>query len=266
MFRTSIPMNAEPKTVSHNTPSASSEPSVFAEWDFDLPQANAWLERCSAEERIAWALERFKPNIVLSSSFGAQAAVSLHLVTRQWADIPVLLVDTGYLFRETYQFVDQLVERLGINLKVYHAALTPAWQEARYGKLWEQGLEGITRYNQINKVEPMQRGLNELHAKAWLAGLRRQQSASRQRLPVLATSNKRLKIHPIIDWTDKDVYLYLKKHDLPYHPLWHKGYISIGDTHTTHPWTEGMTQEDARFFGLKRECGLHDDAKSDYVI
>jgi phosphoadenosine phosphosulfate reductase len=67
-----------------------------------------------------------------------------------------------------------------------------------------------------------------------------------------------MKVHPIIDWSDRDVYQYLTRHELPYHPLWSEGYVSIGDTHTTHRLTEGMTEEDTRFFGLKRECGLHE--------
>ncbi len=223
----------------------------------NLETVNAALETSSAEERVAFVLERSKPQVVLSSSFGAQAAVCLHLVTRQWSEIPVVLLDTQYLFPETYEFIDTLTERLDLNLKVYKSTLSAAWQEARYGKLWEQGMEGILRYNQMNKVEPMQRALKELGAEAWITGLRRQQSSTRQNLGVLATQDGILKVHPIIDWTDRDVFEYLQKHDLPYHPLWEQGYVSIGDVHTTRPLSEGMTAEETRFFGMARECGLH---------
>lgn len=223
-----------------------------------LAEINHRLESASAEERVAWAVERFGERLVLSSSFGAQAAVCLHLVTRQRPDIPVILIDTGYLFPETYRFIDALTERLDLNLHVYRSAQSPAWQEARYGRLWEQGLEGIERYNQINKVEPMQRALKELGAEAWIAGLRRQQARSRAHLDVVAQRNGRYKVHPIIDWTDRDVYRYLSAHDLPYHPLWEQGYVSIGDVHTTRRLADGMSEEETRFFGLKRECGLHE--------
>lgn len=223
-----------------------------------LAEINHRLESASAEERVAWAVERFDERLVLSSSFGAQAAVCLHLVTRQRPDIPVILIDTGYLFPETYRFIDALTERLDLNLHVYRSAQSPAWQEARYGRLWEQGLEGIERYNQINKVEPMQRALKELGAEAWIAGLRRQQARSRAHLDVVAQRNGRYKVHPIIDWTDRDVYRYLSAHDLPYHPLWEQGYVSIGDVHTTRRLADGMSEEETRFFGLKRECGLHE--------
>lgn len=224
----------------------------------ELDALNQKLETATAEERVAWALERFRPHIMLSSSFGAQAAVSLHLVTRQWPEIPVVLCDTQYLFPETYRFIDELTERLKLNLHVYKSPLSAAWQEARWGRLWEQGVEGITRYNQINKVEPMERALQELGAQAWITGLRRQQSSTRRNLGVLAEQNGILKVQPIIDWTDRDVYDYLTRNGLPYHPLWEQGYVSIGDVHTTRPLGEGMDEEETRFFGLKRECGLHE--------
>jgi phosphoadenosine phosphosulfate reductase len=226
----------------------------------ELAQWNAKLETATAPARVEWALEHYRPQIILSSSFGAQAAVSLHLVTQAWPEIPVVLADTGYLFPETYRFVDELTARLNLNLRVYRAAESPAWQEARYGREWEQGLEGIERYNQRNKVEPMQRALRELGARAWLTGLRRAQAGSRANLGVLRVQNEVVKVQPIIDWSDRDVYRYLKQHDLPYHPLWEKGYLSIGDTHTSRPVSEGVTEEQSRFFGLKRECGLHEEA------
>ena len=224
-----------------------------------LAATNAQLEALSAQDRVAWALEHLPGEFVLSSSFGIQAALMLHLVSQQKRDIPVILTDTGYLFPETYQFIDQLTERLRLNLKVYRADLSAAWQEARYGKLWEQGVEGIERYNQINKVEPMARALSELNATTWFSGLRREQSGSRGNLPVLAIQRGRFKFLPVIDWSNKDVFYYFKEHDLPYHPLWEQGYLSVGDTHTTTKWEPGMSEEETRFFGLKRECGLHEE-------
>ncbi|KGA25732.1 phosphoadenosine phosphosulfate reductase [Pectobacterium brasiliense] len=223
-----------------------------------LAIVNGQLELLSAQERVSWALENLPGDYVLSSSFGIQAAVSLHLVTQQRPDIPVILTDTGYLFPETYQFIDALTEQLKLNLQVYRAAESPAWQEARYGKLWEQGVEGIERYNLLNKVEPMNRALSELKAKTWFAGLRREQSGSRGELPVLAIQRGVFKFLPIIDWDNRTVYRYLKENGLDYHPLWEQGYLSVGDTHTTRKWEPGMAEEETRFFGLKRECGLHE--------
>ncbi|MBS0849488.1 phosphoadenosine phosphosulfate reductase [Citrobacter sp. JGM124] len=223
-----------------------------------LADVNQELETLTAQQRVAWALEHLPGEFVLSSSFGIQAAVCLHLVTQQLPEIPVILTDTGYLFAETYQFIDELTDVLKLNLKVYRAPESAAWQEARYGKLWEQGVEGITRYNEINKVEPMNRALHELQAQTWFAGLRREQSTSRAKLPVLGIQRGVLKFLPIIDWDNRTVYQYLTAHGLKYHPLWDEGYLSVGDTHTTRKWEPGMAEEETRFFGLKRECGLHE--------
>jgi len=223
-----------------------------------LAELNALMAGLTAEQRVEWALKNTAGNHALSSSFGAQAAVSLHLVTQQKPDIPVILIDTGYLFPETYQFVDTLTEQLSLNLKVYRPTIGRAWAEARYGRLWEQGVEGIEQYNRIRKVEPMQRALAELEINGWFAGLRRNQSKSRKDIAFVEWQRGHWKFHPIADWTDRDVGMYLQRHGLPYHPLWEQGYISIGDTHTTRRWEPGMDAEDTRFFGLKRECGLHE--------
>jgi len=224
-----------------------------------LAEVNALLETKTAKERVEWAVENLESELVLSSSFGIQAAVCLHLVTSVKADTPIILTDTGYLFPETYQFIDKLTEQLNLNLKIYSAEQGSAWQEARHGKLWEQGVEGITQYNLINKVEPMKRALKELNAKTWFSGLRRDQSSTRGALPVLSIQNGCFKFLPIIDWTNKDVFYYLKENGLEYHPLWDQGYVSVGDVQTSRPLEVGMSEEDTRFFGLKRECGLHED-------
>ena len=236
------------------------DPVAAAEDGRALVDLNRWLERQRAEARVAWALASGAENHAMSSSFGAQSAVSLHLLSQARPDIPVILIDTGYLFAETYQFIDRLVDRLKLNLKVYRPVLSRAWMEARHGRLWEQGLEGIERYNRLRKVEPMQRALDELGVRTWFAGLRRSQSASRANAPVAELKQGRWKVHPIVDWSDRDVWEYLRRHDLPYHPLWEQGYVSIGDYHTTAPLQEGMREEDTRFFGLKRECGIHLEA------
>jgi phosphoadenosine phosphosulfate reductase len=222
-----------------------------------LATLNRWLEAQSAEDRVSWALETLPGTHVLSSSFGAQSAVSLHLLSQQRRDVPVILIDTGYLFEETYRFADELTERLHLDLRVYRPTVGRAWMEARHGRLWEQGLEGLNRYDDLRKVEPLQRALDELGARTWFAGLRRSQSSTRENTKVLELKSGRWKLHPLIDWNDRDVWQYLSRHDLPYHPLWHEGYVSIGDVHTTSRWQPGMREEDTRYFGLKRECGIH---------
>ncbi|MGV8960996.1 MAG: phosphoadenylyl-sulfate reductase [Stenotrophomonas sp.] len=224
----------------------------------NLDALNAHLETLPAAERVAWALAHTPGTHVLSSSFGAQSAVTLHLLSQQQPDIPVILIDTGYLFPETYRFADELAERLQLNLKVYRPQVSRAWMEARHGRLWEQGQVGIDQYNNLRKVEPMKRALEELQAGTWFTGLRRDQARSRAGTAILQRREHRYKVNPIADWSDRQIWQYLQQHGLPYHPLWEQGYVSIGDFHTTRRWEPGMREEDTRFFGLKRECGIHE--------
>ena len=208
-----------------------------------LTDINKSLEKKTALERIEFAAENLPSNYSIASSFGAQSAVSLHMITQVMPKIPVILIDTGYLFPETYQFVDQLAEALDLDVHVYQSTMSPAWQEARYGKLWEKDTRALNEYNQRNKVEPMDRALNELEVGTWFAGLRREQSKSRHELPIVQTFKDRVKVHPVIDWSNRDIHQYLQKHRLPYNPLWEKGYVSIGDKHSTKPLTLGLSEE-----------------------
>lgn len=225
------------------------------------------LGSASAAERIEWAAGKFGDKLILSTSFGIQSAVMLHLATRTVPDIPVVFIDTGYHFPETYRFARDLTKRLGLNLKVYNPQLTAARQEALYGKRWEQGLEGLKAYNFDNKVEPMDRAVRELGATAWLAGLRRVQASTREALDVVQVQNKITKVHPILDWDNRAIYRYLTANDLPYHPLWEQNYVSVGDWHSSAPLQPGQSEEETRFGGLKRECGLHEiSGRGDFSI
>lgn len=227
--------------------------------NLDLAQINQQLETAEALSVTKWSAETFGNGLVMSTSFGIQAAVMLHLATQIMPDIPIIWVDTGYLPAATYQFAEQLTQRLKLNLQVYQSPISPARMEALYGKLWEQNdLDAFNRYDQIRKVEPMQRALQELEATAWLAGLRRSQTDHRQNLARVEQQNGLYKIHPILDWNARDIYRYLTSHDLPYHPYFDQGYVSVGDWHSSRPPTaEDDNERNTRFRGLKQECGLH---------
>jgi len=221
-----------------------------------LDSINPQLEGKGAEEIVRWAGEVFGDGLAMTSSFGAQSAVMLHLVTRAVPDLPVILIDTGYLFPETYHFIKELDDRLSLNLKVYNPALMPARYEALHGKTWEYA-EGLAHYHQVFKVEPLQRALKELNITAWLAGLRAEQTDHRATLRTVEKQDGLYKVHPILRWTRKDIGAYMAEHDLPYHPLVEKGYASIGDTHSTRPVTDGQDEREGRFGGFAQECGIH---------
>ncbi|KAF0094061.1 MAG: phosphoadenosine phosphosulfate reductase [Puniceicoccaceae bacterium 5H] len=236
------------------------EPEQLATWNEE------WQD-LDAGQRIEWAAKQFGDELVLSTSFGIQSAVMLHLISQHAPQTPVIFIDTGYLFPETYRYADRLTELLDLNLKVYQPQMTPARQEALFGKRWEQGKQGLQEYGLMNKVEPMNRALRELGATAWLSGLRRVQASTREQLQYIERQNKTTKLYPILEWSERDVYYYMQQHELPQHPLWDQGYVSVGDVHSTRPLEAGMNPEDTRFGGLKRECGLHEiSGNNDYQI
>lgn len=221
-----------------------------------LDSANSLLDGKSAPEIVRWAGETFGDGLAMTSSFGAQSAVMLHLVTRVVPDLPVILVDTGYLFPETYKLIQDFTERFNLNLKVYTARVTPARYEALHGKTWEYA-EGLSHYHDVFKVEPLQRALEELNVTAWLAGLRADQTDHRASLRTVEQQKGLYKIHPILSWSRKDIGQYMSEHELPYHPLVEKGYASIGDTHSSRPIAEGEDERAGRFGGFAQECGIH---------
>jgi phosphoadenosine phosphosulfate reductase len=240
-----------------NAPRLALSPAEFARDAAAATRINEWLGSVDAQTRVRWSLANLPGPFALTSSFGAQAAVSLHLVVREDPRIPVILIDTGYLFPETYQFIESLRKQLALDIQTFSGRQSVAEFEAQHGKLWEQGREGLDQYLEIRKVEPMRRALQTLGTRTWFAGLRRSQAESRAKLNPLEVRDGRFKVHPIFDWSDRDVYLYLKAHGLPYHPLWDQGYVSIGDWHSTKALHEVESAEELRFAGLKRECGIH---------
>lgn len=230
--------------------------------ELDLDAVNARLASASAEAVLEWARDEFGTDLIMSSSFGAESAVMLHLVSKVIPDVPVVFVDTGYLFPETYQFAEELSRRLKLDLRVYNPALTAARQEALYGQLWLGGEQDLARYNEMNKVEPMDRAVRELGARAWIAGLRGNQNAFRASLRPVELQGGVYKVHPILSWDREQIHHYLRANDLPYHPLYRRGYRSIGDVHSTTPTGEGEDARAGRRLGVHSECGLHLPRKS----
>lgn len=216
------------------------------------------LRKLEPAARILWARDQFAGQALATTSFGAQSAAFLHLLAEHWPELPVVFIDTGYHFPETIEFSRDLTRRLKLNLKTYRPLLTPAEIESRHGKLWEQGPEGLEKFHEIIRVQPMRQAFRDLHPCLWLAGLRHSDSEHRQKQELLSRQDSRWKILPILDWTDREVGAYLQSHSLPFHPLWEKGYVSIGDRVTTKRLDEVSDPSQLRHFGWKRECGLHD--------
>jgi len=226
--------------------------------EFNIHDINQQFAHADAIEITQWAVETFGEGLAMSTSFGIHSAVMLHMVTQVAPNIPVIWVDTGYLPTTTYVFAEELTQRLNLNLKVYQSPVSPARMEALHGKLWADDVESFNRYDQLRKVEPMQRALQELQVTAWLAGLRRNQTDHRKTLEPVSFQGELYKISPILNWSSKAIYEYLMAHNLPYHPLFDEGYVTVGDWHSSRPLTAlDDNERDTRFNGLKQECGIH---------
>ena len=218
------------------------------------------LGSMTPEQRLGWAAESFPKTFALTTSFGIQSAVLLHMLSElpSGREVPVIWVDTGYLPQETYQYAASLTERLGIHLVVVQSEMSPARMEALHGKLWETGqVKDLELYHRIRKVEPLEKAFASLDIHCWASGVRRKQTDHRQTLTCLDPIRDRLGLHPVLDWTNKDVYYYLESHGLPQHPLFEQGYSTVGDWHSSGPDAAGQTGRDTRFGGLKQECGIH---------
>ncbi len=209
------------------------------------------VERMSAEELLALVIERFHPRLYVACSFQKEASVIMDMALRIAPDVRFFTLDTGLLFRETYDTWRRLEERYGITVDVYQG-LSLARQEVLHGeRLWERDPNACC---DLRKVAPLKAALATVDC--WVTGIRRDQSPTRAATPKLHWDERHglWKANPLADWSEKDVWRYIAAHDVPYNPLHDQGYESIGCTHCTVP---GRGRE-GRWQGHgKTECGLH---------
>jgi phosphoadenosine phosphosulfate reductase len=228
----------------------------------DLPTINALLEKSEPARIVQWAVAQFAPDVVMSSSFGAESALLLHMSAAAMPGMRVVMVDTGYLFPETHAFMEQLRERLKLDVHVYRSQIEPDQYLQQAGECdptWRRDVEACCA---ITKNEPFERGIRELRPRAWLRGIRRDQAATRQSRQIVEWSARFncYAISPLLNWGSREIHAYMKQHDLPHHPLYEKGYASIGcqPLSCTRPIQPGEDARSGRWSGRgKLECGLH---------
>lgn len=220
-----------------------------------VTEANQALTGRSPHEIIEWAVKRFRRGIVMSSSFQMQSLPLLHIVAEIAPELPVIFLDTGYHFPETLAFRDQLVEAWGLNVRIMRAALPRTDFVRRHGAELHRRDPDLCCY--INKVEPMERAVEGLEA--WISGIRRDQSSARRTIQVIeSTGRGTFRVHPMAAWTTRDIWTYVHDHDLPEHPLFAQGYMSIGCAPCTRPAQGEGNERAGRWDGTERtECGLH---------
>jgi phosphoadenosine phosphosulfate reductase len=213
--------------------------------DSELAELSAGFEWSPPTEIISWAVERFGSRLSLASSF--QDLVIVDLALQVEPKIEVLFLETGAHFPETLAFVEEMRDRLGINLTLLHP-----------GPEAEAWPCGSARCCEFRKVAPLRAHLADRDA--WMTGLRRAEAPTRATAPIVGLDPGFgvVKINPLATWTDEDVAGYLRDHELPVHPLTPQGYLSIGCEPTTSPVSVGQHSRAGRWAGLdKTECGLH---------
>jgi len=215
------------------------------------------LEAMSAEDLLHWVYGEYGDKLCLTCSWQKQSSVLVDMVSELGLDLPVIELDTQLFFRETYETRDRLVERYGLKL-VSTPMLTVAEQHRQEGpNLWERDPD---RCCHIRKVEPLLAALEPYEA--WISGIRRDQSPSREGTPKLQWSERygAWKVHPLADWDEKRVWAYIKVNEIPYNPLHEAGYRSIGCIPCTRPIAADEEERAGRWAGSdKLECGIHDE-------
>ena len=220
------------------------------------------LEKLSPQDQLQWAFEEFDESFVVTTSFGIQSAVLLHMTVRLNSNLKpkVIWIDTGYLPKETYNYAEELTKLFELDLIVAQSPISPARMEALYGKLWETGeLRDLNKYHQIRKVEPLENVLKELGTLCWASGVRKGQTKNRESMSHIDYIRDRLTLRPLLNWTKKDIFYYMENNDLPQHPLFEKGYSTVGDWHSSVAENNNSKGRSTRFGGVSEECGIHVD-------
>ncbi len=196
----------------------------------ELLSLNDRFEEAHPREILTWALERSGlERIAIASAFQAEGTIVMHMATQMRPDIPILFLETGYQFAETLAFKEQLAERLGLNVVDLVGEYTVERQAEVMGpRLFERDPEKCC---DLNKVQPMFEALRGLDA--WITAFRRESSPTRATAPFvqqyeLEPDRWIVKVNPMAAWSLREVWAYLKEHDLPHNPLYDLGYSSIG--------------------------------------
>ena len=221
--------------------------------DVDLERWNLVLADASAEKILQWAWTTFPDRVAASSSFQTQSVPLLHLIAQNTPLLPVLFIDTGFHFPETLAFRDLLQQRLKLHIV-----------PVRPNKMVKYDAIGRRLYSSDpdlccyhHKVAPLNKVLTQFDA--LISGVRGDQTEHRAQMRVVERERSgTLRIHPFLGWTKREVWSYIDAHDLPAHPLFHEGYLSVGCKPCTRPVHAGEDERAGRWAGhQKTECGLH---------
>lgn len=228
--------------------------SVDVEID-DLERLNNRFEYQSPEDLLIWGSEKFGIEAVLGTGFGPSGVILIHKITNLGLDIKMFCLDTNLLFDETYRLWDKIEKKFNVTVESVSPILTLEGQSELYKEeLWKSDPDKCCH---LRKVLPLQKYLS--NKSAWITGLRRSQSQMRKDVQKVEwdPSNKVLKLNPLADWTQNEIWSYIDEYELPYNPLHDEGYPSIGCIPCTEP-AVGGSERSGRWKNLeKTECGIH---------
>ena len=219
----------------------------------------------SASAMITWALSTFEPDgVSFASSLGAEDQVITHLIAEHAREIPIFTLDTGRLYQESYDLLERTRKRYHLEISVFfpEAKRVEEMVRARGPNLFYESVENRKLCCQIRKVEPLGRALSSL--RAWIVGLRREQAVTRQDLKAVEwdEANGLVKISPLAEWTETELWNFIHEHDIPRHALHDQGFPSIGCAPCTRAVEPGEEARAGRWWWEQpehKECGLHKD-------
>lgn len=222
----------------------------------DIGKLQALTETWRPAEVLKWAFDTFGDKVAISSAFGAEGMAMIDMASHVRPTFRLFTLDTEFLFSETYNLMDRVEQRYGVTIERVYPLQSPEEQERIHGhRLWDRNPDLCCT---LRKVEPLRRKLGEL--RAWITSIRRDQTASRASAGKIEWDHKfgLVKINPIADWSSRQVWQYIREHNVPYNELHERSYPSIGCTHCTRAVLPGEDPRAGRWAGLaKTECGLH---------
>lgn len=230
----------------------------------DIQAINAGLEKATPQEVLAWAVDRYGDRVALSSSFGAEDVVLIHMLYKLGKRAKVFTLDTLRLPTETYQVIDEIRDRYDIDLEICYPDLTAVDRmvKDRGYNLFYNSIEERERCCGLRKVEPLNRALKDLDA--WVTGLRRDQAATRSsvaKVEIDAVHGGIVKVNPLADWTSDQIWAYIREWSVPYNKLHDQGYPSIGCAPCTRAVAPGEDPRAGRWWWEldpeHKECGIH---------
>ena len=227
--------------------------------DEQIATANRELASATPQEILRWGVQHFHPDLLMATAFGAEGCCIIHMLAEIEPGVRMINLETGYQFPETLALREQIKDRYGIEVEYIRPELTVPEYEAEHG-----GPLHNLRPDQCchdRKVLPLRRAMAEIQPRAWISAIRRDQTETRATTANLIQWDSKfqvVKLNPLLNWTKKDVWGFIVKHDVPYNPLHNEGYPSIGCWPCTRAVQPGEDDRAGRWAGkVKKECGLH---------